>query len=143
LRKEKDGKNTSDRCHLNPPKQFGLLSQNIDRSKGLNVKTEFFLNVRSTSGNAVRTFFLVGVISFYWPRFVDSDQVPSLQTLYALLLGEGGGCLRKDEVLPTNFKNFLLDQPTNSAAGEKIRPHIKLTHKGKFCSFSMVHDPKR
>jgi hypothetical protein len=24
--------------------------------------------------------------------------------------------------LPTNFKNFLLDQPKNSAAGEKVRP---------------------
>jgi hypothetical protein len=25
-------------------------------------------------------------------------------------------------VLPTNFKNFLLDQPKNSAAGEKVQP---------------------
>jgi hypothetical protein len=25
-------------------------------------------------------------------------------------------------VLPTNLKNFLLDQPTNSAAGKKVRP---------------------
>jgi hypothetical protein len=24
--------------------------------------------------------------------------------------------------LPTNFKNFLLDQPKNSAAGKKVRP---------------------
>jgi hypothetical protein len=37
-------------------------------------------------------------------------------------------------VLPT-YNNFLLDQPKNSAAGEKVRPHIKLTHKDQFCSF--------
>jgi hypothetical protein len=29
-------------------------------------------------------------------------------------------------VLPTNFKNFLLDQPKNSAAGEKVRPPHKI-----------------
>jgi hypothetical protein len=35
--------------------------------------------------------------------------------------------VRNDEstvqaVLPTNFKNFLQNQPKNSAAGEKVRP---------------------
>jgi hypothetical protein len=29
-------------------------------------------------------------------------------------------------VLPTNFTNFLPDQPKNSAAGEKVRPPHKL-----------------
>jgi hypothetical protein len=29
-------------------------------------------------------------------------------------------------VLPTNFNNFLLDQPKNSAAGEKVRPQHKI-----------------
>jgi hypothetical protein len=29
-------------------------------------------------------------------------------------------------VLPTNFNNFLLDQPKNSAAGEKVRPPHKI-----------------
>jgi hypothetical protein len=29
-------------------------------------------------------------------------------------------------VLPTNFKNFLLDQPKNSAAGEKVQPLLKI-----------------
>jgi hypothetical protein len=35
-----------------------------------------------------------------------------------------------DAVLPTNFKNFLLNQPKNSAAGEKVRPHVTLTENG-------------
>jgi hypothetical protein len=29
-------------------------------------------------------------------------------------------------VLPTNFKNFLLNQTKNSAAGEKVRPLHKI-----------------
>jgi hypothetical protein len=34
-------------------------------------------------------------------------------------------------VLPTIFENFP-DQPNPSAAGEKIRPHIKFTHRGQY-----------
>jgi hypothetical protein len=29
-------------------------------------------------------------------------------------------------VLPTNFNNFLLNEPKNSAAGEKVRPPHKI-----------------
>jgi hypothetical protein len=34
------------------------------------------------------------------------------------------------EVLPTTSKDFLPDQPKNSAADEKIRPHIIFSIKG-------------
>jgi hypothetical protein len=35
-------------------------------------------------------------------------------------------------VLPAIFENFLQNQPNPSAAGEKIRPHIKFTHRGQY-----------
>jgi hypothetical protein len=47
-------------------------------------------------------------------------------------------------VLPTNFKNFLLDQPKNSAVDEKVRPPTEnVLTKANFAVFSVVHDPKR
>jgi hypothetical protein len=35
-------------------------------------------------------------------------------------------CFLRKPVLPTNVKNSLLDQPKNSAAGEKVRPPHKI-----------------
>jgi hypothetical protein len=38
-------------------------------------------------------------------------------------------------VLPTNFKNFLLDQPKNSAAGEKVRSPQKIDSQSPILQF--------
>jgi hypothetical protein len=48
-------------------------------------------------------------------------------------------------VLPINLKNFLLDQPKNSAAGEKVRPPHKIDSQRlilQFFQWSMIQKGK-
>jgi hypothetical protein len=44
-------------------------------------------------------------------------------------------------VLPTGFEKFLPDQPNTSAAGLKIWPHIKFTHKGQIFFATKILTP--
>jgi hypothetical protein len=51
---------------------------------------------------------------------------------YAIDEGLVGEKSSLEAVLPISFENFLPYQQNPSAAGEKIRPHIKFTHKGQY-----------
>jgi hypothetical protein len=69
----------------------------------------------------------VTIFLFYFID-VDMSSVPFIYTIYLSFFANLPG--ETFTVLPTPGETFRSDQQKNSAAGEKVRPLIKYTHKG-------------